>query len=87
MGQVNREIVQYKAALLATLISSVALVALLVTLPTLYSKLNNAQERLAKRMQSFRVRYLWGTEREFRRAWSFLGHIRWNLGRSEHHSN
>lgn len=49
------EIVQHKSAVFAALVSSTCLAILLVTVPALYIKANNAQERVADRMQNFRV--------------------------------
>jgi hypothetical protein len=52
---------EHRSALIAAAISAVCLTTLLLALPTLYIKLNNAHEDLAQRMFTFRVGVLFET--------------------------
>ncbi len=49
------ETTQQRTALAAAVVSGLCIVSLAVVLPSLYLRLNDAQERLAVRMSAFRV--------------------------------
>lgn len=54
-GDFASEFLHYKAAVFAAFISSVCLAILLITIPALYVKVNNAQDKVTNRMVNFRV--------------------------------
>jgi hypothetical protein len=55
LWRVKMETTQQRTALAAAVVSGLCIVSLAVVLPSLYLRLNDAQERLAVRMSAFRV--------------------------------